>query len=128
MHAQEYNAIYGIVSEEYPWGHSIWQGLNMEIKNGMQHRWKGGPQDYIGERAMGGYFRCPHPFSRENALRPYAAHDSLTYPAVFVKISEDVYVMWCLAIVIRRSRGWWVHISRACVWPENTFFDDLLRP
>jgi hypothetical protein len=130
MQAQQYNHIYGTVCQQYPWGHKIWKGLQMEIKNGMQHPWKGGPQDYIGNRAMGGYFLCPHPFSNENARQPYAtsaAHDPLTYPAVFVEISEDVYVMWCLAIVTQRSRGWWVHKSRACVWPENNFFDDLLK-
>ena len=25
MHAEEYTSIYGIISEEYPWGHSIWR-------------------------------------------------------------------------------------------------------
>ena len=41
---KDYNSIYGIISEKHPWGHTIWQGLYMEIKNGMGHHWKGGPQ------------------------------------------------------------------------------------
>jgi hypothetical protein len=127
MHAKDYNAIYGIISAQYPWGHTIWQGLYMEIRKGMGHHWKGGPQSFIGERAMGGYFHCAPHFSKRDALQPYVADcDHLTYPAVFVEVSEDVYIMWCLAIVIRRSKGWWVHASRASVWPENKFFDNLL--
>jgi hypothetical protein len=128
MPTHEYNSIYGIISPEFPWGHSIWQGLRTEIRIGMQHRWQGGPQDYMMQRAMGGYFRCPQPFSRSNALVPSTGQESLHYPVVFVQVEEEVYIMWCLAIVIRRSRGWWVHRSRACVWAENTYFDDLLMP
>ena len=127
MHAEEYTSIYGIISDEYPWGHAIWQGLKMEIKEGMRRPWNGGPQHYSGYRARGGYFRAPAHFSKRDALQPYdAGCDHLSYPAVFVEVSEDVYIMWCLAIVIRRSKGWWVHASRAYVWPQNTVFDDLL--
>ena len=127
MHAAEYTSIYGIISDEYPWGHAIWQGLKMEITEGMGRSWNGGPQHYSGRRARGGYFRAPAHFSKRDALQPYdAGCDHLSYPAVFVEVSEDVYIMWCLAIVIRRSKGWWVHASRAFVWPDNDFFDKLL--
>ena len=127
MHANDYNAIYGIISEKYPWGHTIWQGLYMEIKKGMGHHWKGGPQSCIGKPAMGGYFHCAPLFSKRDALREYSEeYDDLSYPAVFVEVARDMYIMWCLASVIRRSEGWFVHASRACVWSDNTFFDPLL--
>ena len=97
MHAEEYTSIYGIISDEYPWGHAIWQGLKMEITEGMGRSWNGGPQHYSGLRARGGYFRAPAHFSKRDALQPYVdVCDHLSYPAVFVEVSEDVYIMWCL--------------------------------
>jgi len=129
MHANDYNAIYGIISETYPWRHTIWQGVYMEIQKGLEHHWKGGPQDFIGERAMGGYFRSAlHVSKREATRERLVGWDDLFFPAVFVKVSDNptVYIMWCQAIVILRRPGWYVHASRALVWSENRVFDRVL--
>ena len=128
MHAKAYNGIYGIISETYPWGHTIWQGLYTEIQKGMGDQWKGGPQDWMGEQVMGGYFISALHVSKWDAQRePIAGWDVHFLPAVFVKVSEDLYKMWCQAIVILQAPGWYVHASRVLVWSQNNFFDHLLQ-
>jgi hypothetical protein len=99
----------------------------MEIRKGMRHDWKDGPQSCIGKRAMGGYFLSIPLCSKWDAMKPYSeAIDTHSYPAVFVEVGTDIYIMWCLASVIRRSEGWCVHASRVCVWWDNEYFETLL--
>ena len=64
-----------------------------------------------------GWFTCPVPFGRSNAGRSRALDTSpgLRYPAIFY-VDEVAfqcgYTMWCEAIMVMRSRAWFVHPDR----------------
>ena len=60
-------------------------------------------------------------------MRPLRDNEHAYYPACFVVIDERTYGMWCQAIVLMRSRMWYVCRSRVVAFEDYNFFDDLLR-
>ena len=108
---------FGLVSPESPYGSRVWAGIQEELSLWRQFPTRRSPEHaFPGFRLQAGWFNCPRPFSRRQAAGHISMDDpgeQRWYPAAFI-IHDEIYYMWCLAIVIGRSQYWVVDSSR--VW------------
>ena len=107
----EYVRTFGRVSAYAPYGEHVWEGLK-----GALGRWRlaGGLPGWRSADLRLGWFRAPQRFSRNNAYTPVEDDDDLIYPTVYARdVSGEVYTyIWCLNIIVYRTRAWRVHHSR----------------
>lgn len=113
---------FGIPAAGAPFGVSVWQGIAAHFQ-----RWvlsgcwtRGGPHAFLPGPFAVGWFYPPVPFGRAAAaldldVVPYDE----PYPAVFWLCSSGDVYMWCLHIVIQRSRYWRVHRNRVRIMQER---------
>ena len=114
VHCPQYEDIFGVISEQAPWGNNLWSGLRSCFINLRQKPYKGGPAHFSGCCFKIGWFACPLEFSKQNARRSMTEAPAIRwYPAVFCMCEgcDDPY-MWCLAQILRAWPYWVVHPGR----------------
>jgi hypothetical protein len=106
----DYETLFGQITQECSYGNRVWQGMRETFREVLSqpayNRTRG-----MGSASMplGLHVRS---LSR-NAARVPGGLTSRHYPCFFVYAEEVEYVyMWCLAIVLNRSRAWYVHKDR----------------
>ena len=109
----DYETLFGQITQECLFGNRVWQGMQETFREILSKpAYKGSPHAWRGKLLYASWFACPEPFSRNAAMVP-GGLTSRHYPCFFVYAEEVDYVyMWCLAIVLSRSRAWYVHKDR----------------
>ena len=49
----------------------------------------------------------------------------MAYPAVFVKLDGELWIVWCLAILLNKGKSWYTHWSRVTLLTTE---DDVIPP
>ena len=49
----------------------------------------------------------------------------MAYPAVFVKLDGELWIVWCLAILLNKGKGWYTHWSRVTLLTTE---DNVIPP
>jgi hypothetical protein len=110
----EYEKVFRQITPNCMYGDRVREGMretfNEMVSNpedrGSLRAWHGGKSLYSA------WFACPEPFSHKAATVP-GGLTSRHYPCFFVVSEEVQYVyMWCLAIVLNKSKTWKVHRDR----------------
>jgi hypothetical protein len=119
----DYEELFGQITPEFIYGNRVWQGMEETFRMILSDpTYKGSPHAWHGKRLYSAWFACPEPFSRQAAMVP-GGTTIRHYPCFFVYAEEEDYVwMWCLAIVMKRSKAWCVHTGRLQQikdWPKD---------
>jgi len=113
MNIYEYVSYFGVVDDEHRFGRHVWYGIRAHLREYRRRGGRGSPS--WASHFMTGWFAPPLPFGREGARMPLThadAHHTVRYPAVFAHSDSDEFYMWCLNILVARSKHWRVHHSR----------------
>ena len=108
-----------------PFGSKVWNGIReLAARNAALGH-------YQLENIQLGWFQAPQPFSKLNAQLPLESDQwwQMAYPAVFVKLDGELWIVWCLAILLNRGRGWYSHCSRVTLLQtEENVIPPVFRP
>lgn len=112
---QQFECQFGFCSPEAPFGDRLWEGMRAHLRAYYARGGRGSPSAY-GAHFRAGWFLCPEPFGREAAALSVEQGGSsgIWYPAVFTMgyHTQETISMWCLHILVMRTRVWHVHVSR----------------
>ena len=104
-----------------PFGSKVWNGIR---KLAARDAVLG---DYPLEKIWLGWFQAPQPFSKPNARLPLERDQwwQMAYPAVFVKLDGELWIVRCLAILLNHGKNWYTHCSRVTLLTTE---DDVIPP
>ena len=104
-----------------PFGSKVWSGIRELAARDAALR------HYQLENIQMGWFQAPQPFSKLNAQLPLDSDQwwQMAYPAVFVKLDGELWIVWCLAILLNKGKGWYTHWSRVTLLTTE---DNVIPP
>ena len=104
-----------------PFGSKVWSGIRELAARDAALR------HYQLENIQLGWFQAPQPFSKLNAQLPLDRDQwwQMAYPAVFVKLDGGLWIVWCLAILLNKGKGWYTHWSRVTLLTTE---DNVIPP
>ena len=104
-----------------PFGSKVWNGIReLAVRDAaLRH--------YPLENIQLGWFQAPQPFSKVNAQLPLERIQWLliAYPAVFVKLNGELWIVRCVATLLNNGKNWYTHWSRVTL---ITTEDDVIPP
>ena len=104
-----------------PFGSRVWNGIRELAARDAELGY------YPLEDIRLGWFQAPQPFSKLNAQLPLERDQwwQMAYPAVFVKLDGELWIVRCLAILLNNGKNWYTHCSRVTLLTTE---DDVIPP
>ena len=104
-----------------PFGSKVWNGIRELAARDAALAY------YLLQNIWLGWFQAPQPFSKPNARLPLERDQwwQMAYPAVFVKLDGELWIVRCLAILLNNGKNWYTHCSRVTLLTTE---DDVIPP
>ena len=105
---EQWEAEYGPVTIEYPWGITFWAGFERTMHRYLTYHLRGHRFEYFRK----GYFKKPAPFGEPKDIwTPARQEGQACYPCFFCVASGEKVKMVCINIGFYHTRPWSVHHS-----------------